>query len=110
EASRGGWLLLQQKPSLRDTPSKQRMTSISCSCPSRVRIDKTQSEHNESGVHLLADIGADIGLCRDGPVSDMAETIRYITDHFRISRVVPRAAAHRRCCRERYPRGRPTAP
>ena len=33
----------------------------------RVRTDKTQSEHNESSVHLLADIGANIGLCRDGP-------------------------------------------
>src|SRR5215475_566070 len=32
----------------------------------RVRTDKTQSEHNESGVHLLADIGADIGLRAKG--------------------------------------------
>jgi len=31
-------------------------------CRRWVRTDKTQSEHNESGVHPLADIGADIVL------------------------------------------------
>src|SRR5262249_16756758 len=39
-------------------------------CRIRVRTDKTQSEHNESGVHLLADIGAEVGLRRDGPTTD----------------------------------------
>jgi len=33
-------------------------------CPSRVRTDKTQSEHNESGLPPKADIRADMDLRR----------------------------------------------
>src|SRR5262249_38382233 len=39
------------------------------------RTDKTQGEHNESGVHLINDIGTDIGLRREGPIGDMTATI-----------------------------------
>ena len=37
-----------------------------------VRTDKTQNVHNESGVHVLADIGTDIGLRRDGRITDIS--------------------------------------
>src|SRR5262249_20042940 len=58
-------------------PSVKRITVVNCRLrgatlanqegPLWVRTDKTQSEHNESGAHPLADIGADIDLCREGP-------------------------------------------
>ena len=40
--------------------------------------DKTQSEHNESGVHLLADIGADIDLGREGPGAEVDREFRML--------------------------------
>ena len=46
--------------------------ACSVGCPSRVTIDKTQSEHKESAHAPIADIGADIDLRRDGP----GETLR----------------------------------
>src|SRR5882672_5530992 len=39
--------------------------------PLRVRLDITQSEHNESGYLPLADIGADIPFRRSGPEGDI---------------------------------------
>jgi len=39
-------------------------------CPDRVRIDKTQSEHNESVCSSKADTRADMDMCRFVPIPD----------------------------------------
>ena len=39
--------------------------------PFRVTTDKVQTEHNASGVHLWADIGADIDLRSEGPLAEV---------------------------------------